>query len=178
MPQRKPKRTKDRCTIERVYRKLLAVEKDIVNQLAIIRLDLRPVREHVPILTQHCERLMREKITLQKQVESANRYMAQEPIGTCIDCGGEFRPPHECTASRKRFEREGLELVDLRNPKQNERRREEWEKKAADILNSSFAEDWGKMVSIARPTKCAFTHLHRPGIRCAVCHHMEINYGQ
>ena len=75
MPQRKLKRTKDRCTIERVYRKLLAVEKDVVNQLAIIRLDLRPVREHVPILTQHCERLMREKITLQKQVESANRYM-------------------------------------------------------------------------------------------------------
>jgi len=162
MPQRKLKRTKDRCTIERVYRKLLAVEKDVVNQLAIIRLDLRPVREHVPILTQHCERLMREKITLQKQVESANRYMA-------------YVPPREAMSTYAPGS--ALELVDLRNPKQNEKRREEWEKKAADILNSSFAEDWGKMVSIARPPKCAFTHLHRPGIRCAVCHHMEINYG-
>lgn len=140
-PSRTKKRT-DKVTLERVYRKVLALEKALIRAdggefgaptLALLRdigwgarkdvTDLRvEMREKfaalMPIVG-HCERLMREKITLQKQVESANQYMA---------------------ATRNR-------------------------------------EDWGKMVTLVRPTKCAFTHLHRPGIRCAVCHHMEINYG-
>ena len=126
MAVRKPKRT-DKVTLERVYRRLLALDHDMVNQLALIRLDQQSNRRDLeakisslaPIVS-HCERLMREKVTLQRQVESAHGYMA---------------------ATRS-------------------------------------VEDWGKMVSIARPTKCAFTHLHRPGIRCAVCHHIGINYGQ
>ena len=126
MAVRNKKRT-DKVTLERVYRRLLALDHDMVNQLALIRLDQQSNRRDLeakisslaPIVS-HCERLMREKVTLQRQVESANGYMA---------------------ATRS-------------------------------------VEDWGKMVSIARPTKCAFTHLHRPGIRCAVCHHIGINYGQ
>jgi len=186
------KRPKDRVTLERVYRKVLAVEKELrlaneeiyatkittlelVKCLNMMLYDSKEAREdnlptlprihdailkeadgqaHLRVtarkLTEHCERLMREKITLQRQVEEANRYMAPRPGN--------------------------LELVDIRNPTQN---REVdvghsapvwcdqhccWCTDSDTPLHKFFA-------SGPRPEvrACPFASTHRPGIVCRVC---------
>jgi hypothetical protein len=74
---------------DRTYRNELAHYADLVNQLALVRLDLAAIREHVPKLADHCQRLMREKEILQgendtlkgimlkrDELDAANAFMA------------------------------------------------------------------------------------------------------
>jgi len=172
---RSKKRT-DKVTLERLYRRLLALEKRLFDEggefgdarLPLLRdiawglrkdvteLDHR-VRALTPLIP-HCERLMREKITLQRQVESANRYMSVPPVTVYTQKNGGAL--HEF---------------------------EGWLGDRGDIGHSPpvwcpqhlcFCTDAETPLHKFYRAKCSFAHLHRPGIRCAVCHHMEINYCQ
>jgi hypothetical protein len=57
---------------ERMYRKVLEFKRTLLNQMALIRLDIvtarREDREHMKTLADHCARLLREKETLQRRL--------------------------------------------------------------------------------------------------------------
>lgn len=196
MAVRSKKRT-DNVSLERVYRRLLALEKRLFDEggefgdarLPLLRDIAWGLRKDVndarlemheeyrvmqnslralqPIVS-HCERLMREKVTLQKQLAEANRYMAI-PTMQPIDYGpattrlrngtvayvAKYAPysgPHSAY---------NCPCADSKCP--GKQSYVDWkEKKAAAILNAAF---------------CAFESTHRPGIRCNVCGHLEPNYG-
>jgi hypothetical protein len=65
------KRT-DQVTLERVYRKVLAVEREV-----------KSLRETMAPVVGHCERLMREKETLRK-LNDANNFMAAPVLTEAI----------------------------------------------------------------------------------------------
>ncbi|MHB8272787.1 hypothetical protein [Bradyrhizobium sp.] len=90
--------------IERTYRHVLAFKRALLNQMAYLRLDIAAARredrtelmeelaiikrraaeaadaqEHVRILAEHCERLLREKETLQRQLYAVKE-MKQNPL--------------------------------------------------------------------------------------------------
>ena len=168
MAVRKPKRT-DKVTLERVYRRLLALDHDMVNQLALIRLDQQSNRRDLeakisslaPIVS-HCERLMREKVTLQRQLaeacaigEADHSYNSVRQTRTedwSKMVTREVNGPHAA---------HNCPCADSKCP--GKQSYVDWkEKKAAAILNAAF---------------CAFESTHRPGIRCNVCGHLEPKYG-
>jgi hypothetical protein len=121
-------------------------------------------REHTGTLAAHCQRLMREKITLQNQLESANRYMA-------------FPGPREAMSSTyANWSKDWVSIV---------RPRAAWTGAKGDVGHS--APVWcdqhlcwctdsetplHKFFAIGpRPevTVCSFASTHRPGIVCRVC---------
>ena len=80
-------------TLSRVYRKLLALEKSLTDQIALNRLDIEVQsaaitalrRALVPVVA-HCERLLREKETLRAMIyptaeeaklREVNKFMAE-----------------------------------------------------------------------------------------------------
>jgi hypothetical protein len=181
VPSRK-KRTKDRVTLERIYRKVLALEKALVNQIALNRARLESfsgtVRDHVreteantiglrvlsrdivyltsqvkgliPIVS-HCERLMREKITLQRQLAEANRFMAQPArempqVSICGFCGIDLDKIAFCNEDDQQ----------LVCPHGKGR-----------APGSFDATDTRKPLGMRGV--CVLQHLHQPGIICAVC---------
>jgi len=70
---------------ERTYRHVLAFKRTLLNQMAHIRLDIaaarREDREHMKTLIDHCARLLREKETLQRQLEEARTPGTQRSMG-------------------------------------------------------------------------------------------------
>ena len=59
--------------VERTYRQMLQFKLTLRNQMALMRLDIATERhrdrEHMKTLADHCARLLKEKETLQKQIE-------------------------------------------------------------------------------------------------------------
>jgi hypothetical protein len=59
--------------VERTYRQMLQFKLTLLNQMALMRLDIATERhrdrEHMKTLADHCARLLKEKETLQKQIE-------------------------------------------------------------------------------------------------------------
>jgi hypothetical protein len=65
---------------ERSYRHVLALRTTLLNQMALIRLDIvtarREDREHMKTLADHCARLLREKETLQRRLYAVQELKA------------------------------------------------------------------------------------------------------
>jgi hypothetical protein len=125
---------------ERTYRKVIEFKRIILNQMAIIRLDIMEARiqdrTHMRTLTDHCARLLREKETLQKRLA-----MYDPPhIGShpgYLYCINRISKGEKCGADRAPIT-DRLTLVDLNNKEQSKERKEALEKRAADILNAAF----------------------------------------
>jgi hypothetical protein len=63
---------KRKPSLDAIYRRVLALHTTLLNQMALIRLDIvtarREDREHMKTLADHCARLLREKETLQRRL--------------------------------------------------------------------------------------------------------------
>ena len=63
--------------VERTYRQMLQFKLTLLNQMALMRLDMATERhrdrEHMKTLADHCARLLKEKETLQRQVEMSRK---------------------------------------------------------------------------------------------------------
>jgi hypothetical protein len=125
---------------ERTYRKVLELKRIILNQMALIRLDIATERQSDRAITKtladHCARLLREKETLQKRLA-----MYDPPhIGShpgYLYCINRISKGEKCGADRAPIT-DRLTLVDLNNKEQSKERKEALEKRAADILNAAF----------------------------------------
>lgn len=90
----KPRRKVDKVTLERIYRKVLALEKEMTRQIALNRLGIDVVhgridklRDALVPIVKHCERLLREKEHLRAliypgefELRQANQFMAEPPV--------------------------------------------------------------------------------------------------
>ena len=112
-------------------------------------------REHMGTIAAHCQRLLREKVTLQRQLAEANRYMSV-PVLTQKNGG----PLHE-------FEGWLGDKGDVGHSPPV------W--CPQHLCYCTDAET--SVHKFYRAAKCAFESTHRIGIRCGVCGRLEPNYG-
>jgi predicted RecB family endonuclease len=149
---------KDKCTLERVYRKVLALEKMIASsrwellslndrmgnintRVQAVDADVKRMGTSMLPVVRHCDRLMREKITLQRQLAEANKFMAAAPT----------------LREAESKEKEDVTIY-----------------QTMGASPAGSVAPWGnfrrEFVSPQRSwNPCAFAHLHRAGIECAVC---------
>jgi hypothetical protein len=70
--------------IARMYRKVLEFKLSLLNQMALMRLDIARERaldrEQLKTITDHCARLLKEKETLQRQVERMQALAPKQSI--------------------------------------------------------------------------------------------------
>jgi hypothetical protein len=130
----------------RMYRQLLAIKKEFGDQVALTRLnfnsnllemqcrlaDLKPIVDH-------CERLMREKETLQRQVEELKTH----PLYVWPGAPAPPAPP-----LGYEWIQHGIPTIYSEPPQ------------ATAALGDFQA---------ARHGECAFASTHRAGVRCGVC---------
>jgi hypothetical protein len=78
---------------ERSYRHVLALRTTLLNQMALIRLDIvtarREDREHMKTLADHCARLLREKETLQRRLYAVQEL--KEPFSPAAIKDGTYK---------------------------------------------------------------------------------------
>lgn len=149
------RKSTDKVTLERVYRRILAMDKDMVTQLAIVRLNqaanhakLDAKIDALAPIVAHCERLMREKETLRKLSE-ANQFMAEPPTLT---------PAQRVEVMRGWLQEDEPEPVAESMP-------------IEPVVVKRPVFTWSTSAST-----CTWKHLHRPGIPCAICGNLEIVY--